>query len=403
MEHSDHFSRRTFLAGLGAASLAASAGAQAVRTPAPGSESLIGSPRWPGSFRASDFQNRFQVLAEVMEVSRRIPPNDMSAYVSEWSKMRDKALERARNFEKAGRSVSAGDAYMQASHYLSRLYTLYLRLGDPTKAQPTYRESRELFDKGVALAGPALPYERVSIPYGKTKLSGIFVAARAGSGTRRPVVYRTGGTDSVKEGSYMTMVWEPFLNRGISCFLMDAPGQGEALNEQNLKFPPDFERVITAAVDYLSTRPDVDPARIGVYGVSTGGYYAQRGAAFEKRPVAVALQGAVYDMLEDCYEYCPSFRPHLRYMIGAGSDAEARTKLKDYNLRGLGPKITQPIAIVHGENDDAVRFSGAERFYKEVASKEKTFTPTKASHNLDQSIQDLVDWITARIQAPREA
>ncbi len=147
------------------------------------------------------------------------------------------------------------------------------------------------------------------------------------------------------------------------------------------------------------TRPDVDPQRIGLYGVSTGGYYAERGAAFEKRPVAVALQGACYDLLEDCYEYCPSFRPHLRYMIGAGSDAEARKILSDYNLRGLTAKITAPINIVHGANDDAVRVSGAERFYKEIASKDKKFAAIEASHNLDQSILDLVDWITAHLKA----
>lgn len=410
MEKTTRFSRRTFLAGIGASAGAGAWMTAAVEptlaTQTPGAsdpEAIVGSPRWPGSFRASDFQNRFQVLAEVMEVNRKIPPNDMAAYVSEWSRARDRALARAQNFEKAGRKISAADAFMQASHYMNRLYILYLRLGDASKAQPTYRESRELFDKGVALAGPALPYERVSVPYGKTKLPGIFVRGRGSSAARLPVVYRTGGTDSVKEGSYMTMVWESFINRGVSCFMMDAPGQGEALNEMNLKFLPDFERAITAAVDYLVSRVDVDPARIGLYGVSTGGYYAQRGAAFEKRPAAIALQGACYDLLEDCYEYCPSFRKHLRYMIGAGSDAEARKILSDYNLRGLGAKITQPIAVVHGENDDAVRISGAERFFKEVASKEKSFTPVAAQHNLDQSIGDLVDWITARISAPLKA
>lgn len=398
MQHSN-FSRRNFLAGMGAAALATAAGAQSGQVAPSDPETLAGSPRWPGSFRASDFQNRFQVLAEVLEVNRKIPPNDMAAYISEWTRAKERALQRAQKFEKEGRTVSAADAYMQASHYINWLYILYLRLGDASKAQPVYKESRRFFEKGVVLAGPALPYESVSIPYGNTKLKGIFVPARGVSPGRHAVVYRTGGTDSVKEGSYMTMVWEPFINRGVSCFFMDAPGQGEALNEQNLKFPPDFERAITAAVDYLVTRPDVDPERIGLYGVSTGGYYAQRGAAFEKRPVAVALQGACYDLLEDCYEYCPSFRKHLRYMIGASSDAEARKKLRDYNLRGLTSKITSPINIVHGAHDDAVRVSGAERFYKEIASKDKHFTSVEASHNLDQSIQDLVDWITARVKA----
>jgi dienelactone hydrolase/predicted transcriptional regulator len=399
--------RRVFLAQLGAAAVAGAAGgrvaAQApAASPAP-SESLVGSPRWPGGFRASDFQNRFQVLSEVMDVSKRVPDDSPSAYLLEWSKVRDAAIAQGTAYEKEGRLITASDAYMHASHYSSRLYIMYLRLGDGPKAKPAYREVRTLFDKGIALAGPALPFERVAVPYGRTTLKGIFVPAPGARGARRPVVYRTGGTDSVKEGSYMSMAWTPFHDRDVSCFLMDAPGQGEALNEQQLTFPPDFEKVITAAVDYLVTRPDVDRERIGVYGVSTGGYFAQRGAAFEKRPAAVALQGVCYDMLADCYEYCPSFRPHLRYMIGASTDAEARVRLRDYTSQGLGPKITQPISIAHGKNDEAVRFSGAERFFAEVASKDKHFAAASAGHNLDQSIRDLVDWLVATLNGVSRA
>lgn len=379
-------------------------GARAAQDP----EALVGSPRWPGSgFRASDFQNRFSHLGELIEISRTVPA-DVAGYVATWTAARDRALARAERFAKAGRKTSAADAYFQTATYTSRLYILYLRRADVPNAQTTYRAVREYFDLGVSLAGPWLPYERVTLPYEKTTLTGIFIPARSSSpgsspsssaGARRPVVYRTGGTDSTKEGSYMTMVWAPFVNRGVSCFVADAPGQGEALNIHNLTFPPDYERAVTAVVDYLSTRPDVDPKRIGLYGVSTGGYFGARGAAFEKRAAAVALQGACYDLLEDCYEYCPSFRRHLRYMIGAADDAQARRLLADYNFKGLGRLMTGPVSIVHGVKDDAVRIAGAERLFKEIASNEKQFEPVNAGHNLDVAIQDLVDWICTRLQA----
>jgi fermentation-respiration switch protein FrsA (DUF1100 family) len=394
--------RRAFLRTVGAGAIGAFAlSAPRLRAQASpsGSETLAGSPRWPGgAFRASDVQNRFQNATELMALEKRLKPNDMDSYLSEWSRVRDAAITRAGEFEKSGRLVSAGDAYIQAAHYASRVYILYLRLGDPVRAKPAYADVKKLFAHGISLAGPALPYEAVSIPYGTTTLKGIFAKAPGPPGVRRPVVYRTGGTDSVKEGSYISMAWSAFVDRGVSCLMIDAPGQGEALNEQGLTFIPDFEKPVTAAVTYLAKRPDVDPARIGLYGVSTGGYFAQRGAAFDKRLAAVALQGVCYDMLADCYDYCPSFRPHLRFMIGASSDAEARTRLADYNCQGLGPKITLPVAMVHGKNDDAVRVEGAQRFFKEVASAEKSFTPVDASHNLDVSIRDLVDWLTAKVQ-----
>ncbi|WP_417649362.1 alpha/beta hydrolase, partial [Enterobacter hormaechei] len=45
----------------------------------------------------------------------------------------------------------------------------------------------------------------------------------------------------------------------------------------------DLQRV----VDYLLTRPDVDPARIGIIGHSLGGKMALYGAAFDPRIKAV--------------------------------------------------------------------------------------------------------------------
>jgi hypothetical protein len=50
-----------------------------------------------------------------------------------------------------------------------------------------------------------------------------------------------------------------------------------------------------AIVDYPQTRPDVDPGRIGLLGISLGGYYAPRGAAFEKRITACAAWNGVWD------------------------------------------------------------------------------------------------------------
>jgi dipeptidyl aminopeptidase/acylaminoacyl peptidase len=42
-------------------------------------------------------------------------------------------------------------------------------------------------------------------------------------------------------------------------------------------------------IDYLVTRPDIDPSRIGVHGSSMGGYSGPRCATAEKRITAVAV------------------------------------------------------------------------------------------------------------------
>jgi len=51
---------------------------------------------------------------------------------------------------------------------------------------------------------------------------------------------------------------------------------------------------VTPVVDYLLTRPEVDPARIALMGISVGGYLAPRAAAFEQRLVALIANDGLY-------------------------------------------------------------------------------------------------------------
>ena len=48
-------------------------------------------------------------------------------------------------------------------------------------------------------------------------------------------------------------------------------------------------------IDFVETRRDLDTARIGMWGVSLGGYYAPRAAAFDKRIKACIALGGPFD------------------------------------------------------------------------------------------------------------
>jgi alpha-beta hydrolase superfamily lysophospholipase len=365
-------------------------------------EALVGSVRWPGEgLRPRDFYNRYRLLNEWLGIGS--VPDDIPGYLATWRKPRDRSVKRGQAYEKEGRRVSAGDAYLQAAAFSHREYVLHLRLGDAAEARRSYVHTRELFERGVGLVGPSISYERVSIPYGTGVLKGILVVPPGSKGQRLPVVYRTGGTDSTKESSFLGMIWAPFVDRGVACLMLDGPGQGEALNEQGLPLVPDWERAVKAAFDYLAMRPDVDARRLGLWGQSTGGYFGARGALPGTGAAAVVLQGACYDLLEDCYDFCPSFRKHLRFMMGATSDAQARGQLAAYNLRGLASRITVPISILHATRDNAVRFSGAQKLHAEIASKEKLFSAPDGARELGDSapdaVADLIDWLCARLAA----
>ena len=96
------------------------------------------------------------------------------------------------------------------------------------------------------------------------------------------------GLDSTKEE---TEAYErPFLDRGIATLVFEGPGQGEAQYDFGIR--GDYEVPVGAVIDYIETRRDLDTARIGMWGVSLGGYYAPRAAAHDKRVKAcIALCG----------------------------------------------------------------------------------------------------------------
>ena len=115
------------------------------------------------------------------------------------------------------------------------------------------------------------------------------------------------GLDSTKEELQATA--EYFLARGLATLAIDGPGQGES--EYELPIEPAYEKVATAAVDYLQDRAGLDRERIGLFGVSLGGYYAARSAAYEKRLRAVVALAGPYRFDLDWDELPAADEGHL--------------------------------------------------------------------------------------------
>jgi dienelactone hydrolase len=136
------------------------------------------------------------------------------------------------------------------------------------------------------------PIEHVEVDSPDGILPGYLIPS--GTDGPAPVVIFYNGFDVTKELLY-GFIGDQFSRRGIACLVIDTPGTCEPLRLRNVPSRPDYEVPTTAIVDYLQTRPDIDPDRIGLLGISLGGYYAPRGAAFEKRINACVAWGAVWD------------------------------------------------------------------------------------------------------------
>jgi 2,6-dihydroxypseudooxynicotine hydrolase len=156
-----------------------------------------------------------------------------------------------------------------------------------------------------------------------------------------------------------------FLKRGVATLAFDGPGQGEA--EYDFPITPEFEKPVKSVIDYVETRPDVDAKRVGIWGVSFGGYYAPRAAAFDKRIKAcVALSGA--------YQRSASFegRPIInvetfRVRSKSANLEEAGKVALRVSLKDVAKNITCPIYIVAGTNDRLTPVDAAKKLAAEVS------------------------------------
>jgi Prolyl oligopeptidase family len=67
------------------------------------------------------------------------------------------------------------------------------------------------------------------------------------------------------------------------------------------------DRVLTPVVDAMVARPDIDPGRLAVIGVSQAGYWVPRALAFEHRFVAAVADPGVVDVSTSWTKPLPGF------------------------------------------------------------------------------------------------
>ena len=140
-----------------------------------------------------------------------------------------------------------------------------------------------------------------------------------------PLVLLLPGLDSTKEEFFH---WEQvFLDRGLATFSLDGPGQGEVSKTSHIW--PNYEAAVTKAIDALEQRGFDN---VGAAGVSLGGYYAPRAAAYEKRLRAVVGIGGPFTFGE-CWEQMPGpTRDTVMHHTGAADLEETRAKALELTL-----------------------------------------------------------------------
>jgi 2,6-dihydroxypseudooxynicotine hydrolase len=249
----------------------------------------------------------------------------------------------------------------------------------------------------------ALPHRRwpgrkLRIPFEGTTLPGV-LRLPEGSGPH-PVVVLCSGLDSTKEELQSTE--ETFLARGLATFSVDGPGQGEA--EYDLPIRADWSGPAEAVLAALEEIPELDTARLGVWGVSLGGYYAPRFAAAlgDRVAACVALSGpwsfgAAWDGLPELT------RATFVARSGARDEQDARRIADTLTLEGSAEKITCPLLIVAGRKDRLFPWQDAERLRDAVSGTAELLLLDDGNHGCANVAPwhrpYTADWLASRLSS----
>lgn len=231
---------------------------------------------------------RMSDLGEVLEVVGQLRGSDEEIWIESWAAMARRLQERAEKADRSGKAITASTAYLRASTYW-RVSLMYFTQPDDARMKEHAHASSKCYERHLALSG--YPGQAVEIPYEGSSLPGHFYRSPV-AGDKAPLLVITPGRDTWAEDT--RWVYDGAIRRGIHCLVYDGPGQGFALRLQGLRFRPDWENVVRPVVDFALTIPGVDPTRIGLMGLSFGGFLSVRAAAFERRAkVLVADPGSL--------------------------------------------------------------------------------------------------------------
>jgi hypothetical protein len=322
-------------------------------------------------------------LGEMLVAAAAVTRGDPGDWYAAWSAAAERAEAAARG--RADRASRAG-AWLRAAEYWRQAY-FFLR---DDLAEPRLHTGWSRHRAAYRAALPLLPLAATiaEIPFGTGQLTG-YLLRPAGAVLPRPTVILPAGYDSTAESAHAETGWMA-LARGMNVFALEGPGQGGTLYRDRIPMRPDYERVLSPALDWLLGQEGVDAGRLVLLGRSLAGYLAPRAAAHEGRIAALvcdpgqvefasriramlgrampgdadatwaailgadpAMEARLQQLLEE-----PSLRAMLAprmLALGAGTLGEFMRRQAAFSLEGLVERIRCPTLVVDCAGDFAAQ------------------------------------------------
>ena len=235
---------------------------------------------WKPRVKMKIYPFTYASYEDMEKVMPTIKSYDRDSWAAVFRSLAKPHENRAVEAEKFGDAQGAKENYLRAYQYY--MLGRYPTINSEGKRE-AYRKSQEMLLKASSFF--EIPITKVDIPFG----------GRAGEGDAIPAYLREpkvgrppypllitwGGIDGYKEEQSN----DAALQMGIAHLAIDGPGVGDS----PLKGSEDAERLFGAVLDWVAGRSDLDGRRVGVWGYSTGGYWAVKVAHIFKDRIACAV------------------------------------------------------------------------------------------------------------------
>ncbi|MCB2309382.1 alpha/beta hydrolase [Clostridium estertheticum] len=312
-----------------------------------------------------NYEDSSKVQADLKEIVPQLL--DTQSWYKIWSQFATKREE-------------IGD-YSIASNYY-KAADFYLSTNDLNK-QKMYDGFRDNFYKGYH----EFDFERYEIPYESSFLPAVKLI---NPGAHKTLIV-IGGFDGYMEEVIPMMRFLKNIDYNIIIF--DGPGQGTAL-KNGLKFIMNFEKPVSTVIDYFNLQ------RVSLMGISWGGYFVMRAAAFEKRAEKIIAFDILYCALDAFTCRMPKIKADilmtlikngeadklnaiinkliaddidLNWKVNNGYAITGETtpyglfkNLEHHTMKGIGQFVNQDVLLLAGEDDQYVPISRLSQIQQEL-------------------------------------
>ncbi|WP_031170170.1 alpha/beta hydrolase family protein [Streptosporangium roseum] len=139
---------------------------------------------------------------------------------------------------------------------------------------------------------------QVTIPGPKQPLKAVLALPTEGEGRRGLVVFAHGDgeADASRDGFYRP-IWEAFARAGYASLSWNKPGIDGAPGNWLHQSMSDRSAEVEAALDWAKRQPEIDPNRLGLWGISQGGWVLPKVAGARTDLRFTILVGAAVNWL----------------------------------------------------------------------------------------------------------